>query len=213
MNRRRAELHSWSRTRNREAVLRRWKGQVVEINLDYSSRVYGRPLSANEILESWRGRAPSWDIGGGGDGDGGDDGDDADIEQPAAFDAVNLYDLYRAMRSLRSRLNELGDEREAAGRAMLVGRPDSVMALCHLANREGEAPVVRYLVLKELCDVVERWRHLVEHDLVSQAREMAAAARTRTLTRLVEEMGGDAKKADAALCWFERRIAELGAVK
>lgn len=198
--------------RCREGVLQRWEGQVVEINLDYSSRVYGRPLSANEILESWLGRAPAWDIGGGGDGDGRDDGDDADIEQPAAFDAVNLYDLYRAMRSLRGRLDELGKDREAVGRAMLVGRPDSVMTLCHLANGEGEAPVVRYLVLRELYSVMERWRHLVEEDLVGQAREMAAAARTRTLARLVGEMGGDAQKAGAALCWFERRIAELGTV-
>ena len=198
--------------RDTEGDLQRWKGQVVEINLDYSSRVYGKPLSANEILDSWLSRAPAWDIGGGGDGDGRDDVDDADIEQPAAFDAVNLYDFYRAMRSLRGRLNELGEDREAVGRAMLVGRPDSVIALCHLANREGEAPIVRYLVLRELCRVVERWRHLVEEDLVHQAREMAETARTRTLTRLVGEMNGDAKKAGAVLCWFEKRFAELGAV-
>ena len=43
-----------------------WQGQIVELNLDYSSRTYGRPLSANEILENWRSSAPTWDSGGGG---------------------------------------------------------------------------------------------------------------------------------------------------
>ena len=51
------------RTAKRE---KQWQGNVVELNLDYSSRIYGRPLTANEILDSWRGHAPSWDLGGGG---------------------------------------------------------------------------------------------------------------------------------------------------
>ena len=60
-----------------------WQGQIVELNLDYSSRTYGRRLTANEILESWRGRAPRWNPGGGG-GNGDSDDDRDDLENGSA---------------------------------------------------------------------------------------------------------------------------------
>lgn len=188
---------------------RRWQGQVVELNLDHSSRTYGRPLTANEILESWRGRAPTWGIGGGGEGgDPSDDGDDVEVEAPAAFDAVNLYDLYRSMRSLRAKLVDLGQHPDIQ-RAYLVGRPDSVMALAHLADRDEEAPIVRYLVLRELCGVVAQWAQLLDADLVALAEQMAASARERTRSQLVGEMGADRKKADGMLDWFEQSLSAL----
>ena len=102
-----------------------WKGQVVELNLDYSSRTYGRRLTANEILESWRGRAPTWDPGGGGGGGNGDpshEDDDLDGDTPAAFNAVNLFDFYRSMSALRSKVRAL-DEDQDIQRGYLVGRP------------------------------------------------------------------------------------------
>ena len=187
---------------------RQWQGQVVELNLDHSSRTYGRPLTANEILDSWRGRAPTWDIGGGGgDGDPSDD-DDVDVEAPAAFDAVNLYDLYRSMRSLRAKLADL-EQHPDIQRAYLVGRPDSVMALARLADRDKEAPIVRYLALRELCGVVAEWSHLLDPDLVARAKQMAAAARDRTRAQLVLEMGPDGSKAGGMLDWFERSLTAL----
>lgn len=188
---------------------REWQGQVVELNLDHSSRTYGRPLTAGEILESWRGRAPTWDLGGGGGGgDPSDDGDDVESDAPAAFDAVNLYDLYRSMRALRAKLTGLG-EHPAIQRAYLVGRPDSVMALAHLADQDEEAPIVRYLVLRELCGVVETWAHLLDDDLAERARRMAAQARERTHVQLVEELRGDVQKADRVLDWFEQALSRL----
>ncbi len=188
---------------------RQWQGQVVELNLDHSPRVYGRPLTASEILESWRGRAPTWDLGGGGRGDSSDDVEaEAESEAPAAFDAINLYDLYRSMRSLRAKLRELKPHPEIQ-RAYLVGRRDSVIALATLANRGKEAPVVRYLVLRELCGVVSEWAHLLDDDLVERTRKMASKARNHTRAQLREEVGADTRRAQRMLRWFEKALGEL----
>jgi len=190
---------------------RTWSGPVVELNLDYGSRTYGRPLTASEILESWRGRAPTWDLGGGGGGgDATGVGDDAVAEEQAsaAFDAVNLYDLYRSMRALRAKLSDLSGHPDIR-RAHLVGRPDSVMALAHLADRDEEAPVVRYLVLRELCGVLDAWAELLDDELVERARNMADQARSRAHALLLEELRGDGPKAEGVLDWFERALARL----
>ena len=126
-------------TYTQHAERREWKGQVVELHLDHNRRTYGKPLSASDILESWRVHVKTGDPGPrDGEGDGDEDGDYAQAEVPAAFDAVNLYDLYRAMRALRTRLAKLESEPQAQ-RALLVGRSDSVMALARLADGDGEA--------------------------------------------------------------------------
>jgi hypothetical protein len=193
-----------------DGAQRQWQGQIVELNLDHSSRTYGRALTASEILESWRGRAPTWGLGGGGgrgDADD-DDGIEVETEAPAAFDAVNLYDLYRSMRGLRAKLAGLEKDPEFQ-RAYLVGRPDSVMALAHLADRDAEAPVVRYLVLRELCGVISTWQHLLEDDLAAAAERMAATARQRSRTLLLAELGANGHKADAMLDWFEQALDRL----
>ena len=186
-----------------------WRGPVVELNLDYSRRVYGRPLSATDILESWRGRTPPGDGGGGGGGDAGNDGDEREPHVPAAFDTVNLYDLYRAMRNLRSRLAELESQPDAQ-RALLVGRPDSVKALANLADG-GEAPVVRYLVLRELSTVMADHRECLRDDkLLADVRAVTRRAKRETRIRLSSELGGDSAKAGKMLNWFEKRLAEFG---
>lgn len=188
---------------------RRWKGQVVELNLDYCSRTFGRSLNANEILDSWRGQAPTWDIGGsGGTDDAGDSDDEIEHETPAAFDAVNLYDLYRSMRALRIKLSNL-DKHPDIQRAYLVGRPDSVMALAHLADQGVTAPVVRYLVLRELSRTLSNWKNLLDRNLVAYVSEMANRARVRTHNMLIRELDSDTDKADAMLDWFEEKLAAL----
>ena len=191
---------------------RQWQGQVVELNLDHSSRTYGRPLTANEILESWRGRAPTWDLGGdGGVGDLNGDVDDVDSITPAAFDAVNLYELYRSMRALRVKLKGL-DQHPDIQRAYLAGRPDSVMALAYLADRDKESPVVRYLVLREMYGVISTWAHMIDRDLVARAEQMTMQARDRTLKQLLDELGGNEKKAARILDWFESELDGLDRV-
>ena len=187
-----------------------WQGQIVELNLDYSSRTYGRPLTANEILESWRGRAPTWDLGGGGgDGDSGDDRDDLESDIPAAFDAVNLFDFYRSMSALRRKLRALEEDQDIQ-RGYLVGRPDSVMALAHLADRDEEAPIVRFLVLRELHSVASTWASVLDGELVERVGRMTRTARDRTHARLRQELDGDEKKkADCMLDWFEIELAGL----
>ena len=185
-----------------------WQGQIVELNLDASRRVYGRSLSATDILDSWRGRVPPGDPGGGGGGGGGN-GNDIEVDVPAAFDTVNLYDLYRSMRGLRTRLAELESQPEAQ-RALLVGRPDSVMALANLADG-GEAPVVRYLVLRELASIfADHKRSLRDDDLVRLVRKMTRRAKHETRERLADELNGDSSKAQKMLNWLDRRLAQFG---
>tara|TARA_R110002095_G_scaffold93340_2_gene81432 strand:- start:509 stop:979 length:471 start_codon:yes stop_codon:yes gene_type:complete len=143
-----------------------------------------------------------------GSGDPSDDGDDVEHDTPAAFDAVNLYELYRSMRALRTKLAGLKEHPEIQ-RAYLVGRPDSVMAFAHLADRDQEAPVVRYLVLRELYGVLSKWAYLLDADLVSRAKGITEHARTETHAQLVQELGRDPSKADAMLDWFEQRLSQM----
>lgn len=187
---------------------RSWEGQVVELNLDHSARVYGAPLTAQDILESWRVGALAAGKGGAERaGEEAEAGEDAAREVAAAFDAVNLYALYEAMRALRGRLAERAAYPEQQ-RALLVGRPDSAMALALLADQDGEAPVVRYLVLRELCGVITAWGALLDEALVARVSAMADRARARTLAQLIGEVK-DAARADEMLGWFEAQLAAM----
>ena len=187
-----------------------WQGEVVELNLDDSSRTYGRALTASEILESWRGRATTWDRGGGGGDGSSTDGDDDEVERdvPAAFDAVNLYDLYRSLRALRAKLGGLSPY-PADQRALLVGRPNSVMALAHLADRDGTAPVVRYLVLIELSKIATRWASVLGDNRSKRIAEMACSAKRRTHRKLRDELQDNDAQAKKMLSWFEARLGGI----
>ena len=188
-----------------------WSAPVVELNLYHSSRNYGRLLAVNEILESWRGQAPTWDLGGAGASYRGENGDEDDVgehDAPAAFDAVNLYDLYRSIRALRTKLAHLHQAPDVQ-RAYLVGRPDSVMALAHLAERDEQAPIMRYLLLRETYGLVSAWAAVLDEKLVAQARDMAARARDRTRATLRAELLGDDDMAVDMLDWFEQEFSRL----
>ena len=188
-----------------------WRAPVVELNLYHSSRSYGRLLAANEILESWRGQAPSWDVGGAGAshlGENDDDSDDVEHDAPAAFDAMNLYDLYRSISALRTKLSRLHKAPDMQ-RAYLVGRPDSVMALARLAERDEQAPIVRYLVLRETFGLVSNWGAILDENLVAQAREMVARARDHTRATLLDELREEQDAADDMLDWFEQQFSRL----
>ena len=125
---------------------------------------------------------------------------------------MNLYDLYRAMRSLRIRLGELDSEPQAQ-RALLVGRSDSVMALAHLADGDSEAPVVRYLVLRELSSIVADCKEsLLRGSPLRRVHEMKRRANATTLKQLVSQLKGDPEKARKMLDWFERRLAKMDRV-
>jgi len=188
---------------------KQWEGQIVEVNLDHSSRTYGRPLTANQILESWRGSSPGWDLGGGGGGAGDpEDGEDSEQGVEAAFDAVNLYDFYRAMKALRAKLGSY-QKQPSLQRAHLVGRPNSVVALAHLANGDGEAPVVRYLVLRELGSVIELFADVLDSSLVQRVQEMVQEARGRTSVLLEGEAGVHDGQGPEMLRWFEEQLSAL----
>ena len=193
------------------AERREWQGEVVELHLDHTRRTYGKPLSASDILESWRLHVHTGGPGPPNSEDGGDEDDDegAQADVPAAFDAVNLYDLYRAMRALRSRLAELKSEPQAL-QGLLVGRSDSVMAFARLAAGDGEAPVVRYLVLRELSSIVTDCRGLsLDSSPLRRVHEMKRRAKKATLQQLISDLRGDRQKARKMLDWFEKRLAKM----
>ena len=129
-------------------------------------------------------------------------------EAPAAFDAVNLFDFYRSMSALRRKLTMLEENRDIQ-RGYLVGRPDSVMALAHLADRDEEAPIVRFLVLREMHGVVSTWASVLDDELVGRVEEMTTAARNRTLARLRQDLDGDGRKAGRMHDWFEKEFDGL----
>lgn len=190
-----------------------WEGQVIELHLDHTRRTYGSPLSASDIIDSWRFRAQTPRsrlrkvVDDGDEDDEDDEGTRADV--PAAFDALNLYDLYRGMRALRTRLAELESDPEAQ-RALLVGRSDSVMALAILADHEGEAPVVRYLVLRELSSIATDFKGAaLDGDPLRRVHHMKRRAKTNTLNQLTCELAGDRNHARKMLDWFEKRLAKM----
>lgn len=187
---------------------RTWHGEVVELGLDLSTRAYGRPLRANEILESWNAQAPTWDLGGGGGGEAGGSEEDesSEDERDAAFDAVNLYGMYRSVRALRRKLATLEDDDLA--RSYLVSRPHSAMALANLADRDTNAPVVRFLVLLEIAALMHDHRKLVDRGLLDRIAEIVANARRATAERLRGEVTDEAQ-AEAMLGWFESRLAKM----
>jgi hypothetical protein len=185
-----------------------WQGQIVELNLDHSSRSYGRPLTAADILESWRSMSPTPNVGRRAEKGESDEVDVEDEGEPqAAFDAMNLYEFYRSMRALRAKLQDLQSYPDIL-RGYLVGRPDSVMALAHLANGDDAAPVVRYLVLRELYGVIETWKAWLDQDLVASVEQMTERARARTKARLVQA-GVEGQKASGVLDWVENELGRF----
>lgn len=185
---------------------KKFVGHIVELNLDFSCRTYGRALSASEILDSWRGRKTPSDAKNGDGPSRGKNGKQTDEEQSATSDAVNLYDFYRAVHLQRKQLEESPEDSER--RAMLVSRPDSFLALCYLAKDNGEATVVRFLVLKELFDVIEDWKAIVGRDLVSQVRKLVTAARRSTIKLLEYQQSIKEKQAKAMLQWFVTHLRQ-----
>ena len=153
----------------------------------------------------------SADAVGGGTGSSAGEGDgDGDVpaETTAAFDAVNLYEFYRGIRALRARLSD-PETSPHYQRSLLVGRPDSVWALAHLADGAAEAPIVRHLVLRELRSVFIQWIELVEADLVARVEHVADRARTVALRQLELELGDEGSNAERMLDWLEDKLASL----
>ncbi len=190
----------------------RWQGQIVELNLDHSQRVYGAQLTANEILDSWKSRTPPPPPPEPDEGEPGPSNYDGGVSDndyaPAAFDAVNLFDLYRSTRALRRTLNELSQNPDVQ-RAYLVGRHYSAISLANMADRDAKVPVVRYLVLKEISGIVNTWKDVLDSSLVSSVEQKTEHVRSVVRDLLLNETKGDETKSDNMLAWFEREFSEL----
>ncbi len=111
-------------------------GLINEINVESSDKLYFRPMSLLEILESWRLPSDTPPMPKDTEGDDTDketehfDSDQKDEEEhptPTGFDVLNFYEMYRSVFSLRGRLEEARRDGDA-GRLLgfLVTRPDSI---------------------------------------------------------------------------------------
>ena len=186
-----------------------WQGSIVELNLDYSTRTYGIPLTPEEILESWCGKRslPQSDIDN--EEPKTPNGNGAlERSTPEVFDVGNLFDFYRSLGMLRRTLKNLEHNPNDQG-AYFVGRPDSVMALAQQAAKADGPPVSCFLVLHELQRVVEEWADNLEEDFVERIRKMTKSIRRSTAIRLKEELGGNQRLANSMLRWFEKKLGSF----
>lgn len=184
---------------------------ILEINLGDSTRNYGRALSPQEIMASWRGRPTTTE----GDerefdGDGGvrEDEIEVDADGHPPFEAVNLYEFYRSMRALRTTLRDLGGH-PGSQRAYLVGRADSVMALAKQAADGDDIPAVRYLILRELTSVAGDHAAVLNESVLTRLSELASTARNNTLTALSADRVTEDIDPDTVLAWFETNLQRL----
>lgn len=187
-------------------------GAIVEINLDHSARTYGRPLTPEEILASWRGRPPAAGEGdereeddAGEQEEGEQEDEDLEVESSSGFEAMNLYELYRSLRMLRGQLDDLAAH-PTAQRGFLVGRPDSVMALAMQADRDDNVPIVRYLVLHDLLAVATSYTDILDQAVIERLRAMTTQARQRTLGVLRHELTDPTPDPAEMLAWFEAEL-------
>jgi hypothetical protein len=191
------------------------RGAIVEINLDHSTRTYGRPLTPEEILASWRGHPPTAGEGdereeedAGEQEEGEQEDEDVEVESSSGFQAMNLYELYRSLRMLRGQLDDLAAH-PTAQRGFLVGRPDSVMALAMQADRDDNVPIVRYLVLHDLLAVVTSYAEILDQAVIERLQAMTTQARQRTLDVIGHELTDPNVDPAEMLAWFESQLRRL----
>jgi hypothetical protein len=186
-----------------------FRGLVTEINLEFSEKTYGTPLTASAILEAWRGKHTPISTGAERDDSGASD-EEMEAPQPEQdpFAVVNLYDVYRAFRDVSFRLQRYADQ--ASARALLVARPDSVFALARLASNHSSSLVVRYLVLREAKGLLHRFSPGGEQ--FKSVRDWTTAARAEVRRAIAEDPTIQARgtNPDRLLDWFERKLKTAG---
>ena len=191
----------------------KWVGSVVELNLDHSTRTYGIPLNASQILDSWR---KGLAVGSRRTGEYNELNDIVEstenkTDTPAVFDAVNLFDFYRALRDLKFELSnkELSENRK---KALLVGHSNSVLALANLANQDSNLPVVRYLVLFELNKLISEHKKLLGDVHVSNVENMFNEVKELTHKELKKDprlKNYTSNSIDEIMGWFEKNLNEF----
>ena len=188
----------------------KWIGSITESNLDHSTRTYGVPLSANQILDSWRNglsvdcnriSREIHEI----ENDGETNNDDTD--SPAPFGAVNLFDFYRALRDLKVELanQELSKHRK---KAFLVGHSNSVISLANLASQDTNLPAVRYLILFELNKIISEHKKLLGDTQVKNVARMLDRVRKLTIKELKDDPRAQSHPY-GIIRWFEKNLNTL----
>jgi hypothetical protein len=186
---------------------RSWKGLVVEVGLDHSEQDYGRRLRPLDIMDSWKGKRLPVGTGGGGGGGGPGVGSEEEPQGPADFHALNLYEVYRSFWDLRARLGEWQDDLDAR-RAMLLTRPDSVIALARMASDGDRYVANRYLVLRECEQVFECFGRDLDRSHLRNLQTLGRRLRAHLVAALAEDVRARHLNDDpeALLSWFEREI-------
>ncbi len=189
-----------------------WTRPVVEINLASSQRVYGRPLTVDEIIASWNGRRPATPIDDDDDGVGTSEADETapdGPDVPIEFGTVNLFDFYRSMTHLRKALAEAADN-PGARRALLEGRPDSVMTLVRMTTKDSGVPAVRFLVLTELAEVLHDHQDAIDAMLLDEAADLHTTVTDEVRQALAESPDSSDLDPEALLAWVNRELKGLG---
>lgn len=190
-----------------------WKGYVVELHLDLSTRTYGRDLAVHEILESWIGVTPTLDLDG---GRGAIDLEEDHANEPdqivqTAFDVLNLYNYYRATQAMKVKLAGYTAQPELQ-RALLARRPDSVLACVHKVMSETRGAngnrALRFLVLRELHAVLSDWSSLVDGEMMNRVTQELDSLRTSVVSELALESNIGEGRAQEVLEWYEKNLTE-----
>ena len=138
-------------------------GLVEELNVAESSLVYGRPLPARDILESWRaGSAAEPDPPA--DDDTEEKGkeesalpEDEVLEPKPKEEPFDWFLFYRCVQDMRARLEQAKDDPRLLADLVLI-RSDSVIALSDSVLAGSMMPVGNWLVVKECVELLKPYR-------------------------------------------------------
>lgn len=187
-----------------------YRGVIGEINLDFSTAQYGRPLTPRDILSAWwtGSRRPRVSRN---DDDGPQaEGPDRSLSSAdlSVFEATNLFDIFRGFWGLRRRIQHqkdvMGDQWV---RQRLVVADDSVRALADLAWKAPDLDsAVRWLVLRESASLLGQYPGLVDAQMTAEADQRRQVARQALSEALSDAQDSAELGADAVIEWFEDEL-------
>lgn len=155
----------------------RLEGAVTQVNLDNSTRQYGKPLSTNDILDAWKARTDPSDDGHDDGGDTQEPGDEDEEKEKKSGNAAKSYSstdtfdfflFFQAAKAFRIELEEAGDHQDRI-LDLLAGRPASVRALA-IAVQNGSFPAAaKLVVLGECLTLIAPFRRLIPIAAIERA--------------------------------------------
>ncbi|MFD4839308.1 hypothetical protein ACFWP0_17520 [Achromobacter sp. NPDC058515] len=193
----------------------RLEGSVTQINLDSSTREYGTPLGASDILDAWKTRTdPS---GGEGEGDGDetkapdDEAEDETgrtVESEQSIETFDSFHFFQAAKAFRIQLEEVENHKDRI-LDLLIGQPASLSAFANAVRSGGYPLAAKFVVIRECLDLIVPYREIpnvaaMERSLKSEL----ALLRNGVAAELKEELRARklARDGDAILNWYITKL-------